>query len=227
MKGTDITTETIEERYAILLSLYTGRTEQVCFPDWSDFPIPERQYKEKYVLICPGAADPGRRWPPEHFSVIADYVIEKYHYPILITGREKEKYLGDVIMEKCVHRDKIKNLCGNTSIQELFSLVKNAELLITNETGTSHIAAVMKTKEVVIFGYGDYGDFFPCHPDFYAKDYVHIAVQQPQPKCMYCHWGNADCRKNKNEPYRCISAITCHDVIAKIDSVFVQPEDIQ
>jgi heptosyltransferase-2 len=46
----------------------------------------------------------------------------------------------------------IRNLCGQTSLRELMSLLKFCRVLLTNDTGPMHVAAALGTPVVVPFG---------------------------------------------------------------------------
>ena len=61
--------------------------------------------------------------------------------------------------------DLFVNLCGNSSIQSLPKILNDLELLITNDTGTLHLAIALQIKTVSLFGptdsqvFGPYQDF--------------------------------------------------------------------
>lgn len=101
----------------------------------------------RYVCIHPGARDPRRRWPVDWFAIIADHLAEK-GFQILITGSANEEELAAAIIKKM--KSPAINLAGKTSLGTIALVVKNSTLVISNDTGISHIAAATKTKSIVI-----------------------------------------------------------------------------
>ncbi len=47
---------------------------------------------------------------------------------------------------------KLNNMVGQTSIGELMEELRNCHILITNDTGTMHLAALLGVRTVSIFG---------------------------------------------------------------------------
>lgn len=61
---------------------------------------------------------------------------------------------NDVVEEysKINYSERINNLVGDTSLNESISIIANASLLITGDTGMMHIGAALQKKMVVIWG---------------------------------------------------------------------------
>lgn len=102
------------------------------------------------VALHPGAKEPERRWPPEAFSELADTLTEQLGAQVIITGTRNEIALGREIAGKMVHRPHL--LSGRTSLGGLAALLSRAILLVTNDTGPSHLAAALRVPSVVLFG---------------------------------------------------------------------------
>jgi heptosyltransferase-2 len=91
-------------------------------------------------------------WPPERFVELGERLKHGYDASILLFGssRPKEQELNATIAagigEGCL------NLSGQTSLLELASLLRQCHLLVTNDTGTMHVAAAVGTRVVAIFG---------------------------------------------------------------------------
>ena len=60
---------------------------------------------------------------------------------------EREDCASLGAMNKRVH-----NLAGETDLLELYLLMKNARLLITNDSGPMHLASAAGTKTLALFG---------------------------------------------------------------------------
>ena len=106
-----------------------------------------------------GAADSYKMWPIENFIELAKKIEEN----IVITGIKSEWTLAQKIVDEVGNR--VVNMCGKCSIEELPYLIDNLKLLITNDTGTMHLAIALKTPTISLFSatnaqqIGAYQDF--------------------------------------------------------------------
>lgn len=100
-----------------------------------------------YVCIHPGARLASRRWPTERFAAVADRLAEE-GYGILLTGTADEADLTAAVAAEMSHP--AEDLAGRTALGTLAALVAQAELVICNDTGMSHVAAAMCTPSVVV-----------------------------------------------------------------------------
>lgn len=103
---------------------------------------------EKYVCVHPGARDNKRWWAPHKFAEVADKLAEK-GFSIVLTGTKEEGGVVETVSSLMKHE--AINLVGKTSLGSLAELVRNAKLLLSNDTGVSHIAAAVQTPSVIIF----------------------------------------------------------------------------
>jgi ADP-heptose:LPS heptosyltransferase len=104
---------------------------------------------KNYIGFQIGAADIYKMWPVDRFIELAKKLI-KNGEKIVIVGTKHESKLADEIIDK-VKNENIINMCGNTNLIELANLVKNLKMLITNDTGTMHLAIALKTPTISLF----------------------------------------------------------------------------
>jgi ADP-heptose:LPS heptosyltransferase len=100
-----------------------------------------------YVCVHPGARMASRRWPVERFAQVADQLAAA-GLTIVLTGTHAEAPLLQAIREQM--QVPAIDLAGRTSLGALAALVMEAELVICNDTGMSHVAAAVGTRSVVI-----------------------------------------------------------------------------
>src|SRR4029078_6129992 len=75
--------------------------------------------------------------------------LENEGHPIVLLGVKAEQSLCDEVAG--VLKSPI-NLCGQTSLVELGHVLKQATLLLCNDSGTMHVATAMGTPVVSVFG---------------------------------------------------------------------------
>jgi ADP-heptose:LPS heptosyltransferase len=102
----------------------------------------------RFVAIHPGAMEPARRWLPAHFAAVADHFASE-GWQIVLTGTADEAPIAAEVEQ--VMRWPALNLAGRTSLGALAAMLARADLLITNDTGVSHLAAALGVPSVVIF----------------------------------------------------------------------------
>jgi ADP-heptose:LPS heptosyltransferase len=107
---------------------------------------------ESYVCLHPGASRPERRWPSTRFAATADHLARR-GMPLVLTGSPGEGPLVQEVIDRMrtPHR-RVVDLTGRTSIGVLGALYRRARLVLTNDTGASHVAAAVRAPSVVVFG---------------------------------------------------------------------------
>jgi ADP-heptose:LPS heptosyltransferase len=111
---------------------------------------PEGTAVAAYTLIHPGAAAPGRRWPADRFAAVARRLAAAGH-AVRITGSKAERGLASHV----AHRAGLPEesvVAGQTSLLELAALVAPARLVVSGDTGLSHLATAFARPSVTLFG---------------------------------------------------------------------------
>lgn len=123
--------------------------------DWQEFQAIVAVHhlrRSDYICIHPGASTPARRWSPQQFAATAD-ALAAQGLQIVLTGTAQEADLVQAVAQ-AMHYPAI-NLAGQTSLGTIAALLKQARLLICNDTGISHLAAALHVNSVVIFTSSD------------------------------------------------------------------------
>lgn len=111
-----------------------------------------REGARKIIGFQPGAANMFKMWPAENFAALADRLAQRLEdIEIVITGSRKERALAQKIIDLCTTRH-IHNLCGKYDLQELPFLVGEFDLLVSNDTGTMHLAIALGMPTLCLFG---------------------------------------------------------------------------
>jgi ADP-heptose:LPS heptosyltransferase len=78
-------------------------------------------------------------------------LIRSLHMPVILLGSRDNRVLGDEIINACPDA-RIHNACGQFNINQSASLIRQASLIITPDTGLMHIAAAFKKKIISVWG---------------------------------------------------------------------------
>ena len=129
-----------------------------------EFPLTDADYRAlqrsqinlpapgTYVCIHPGARLPSRRWLPQRFAEVADRLAAG-GMKVVLTGAQDEAEV--VYTVRRAMRMPALDLCGKTDLGTLAALLAQASLVVSNDTGISHMAAAVATPSVVICCGGD------------------------------------------------------------------------
>jgi heptosyltransferase II len=99
--------------------------------------------------LCPGAEyGPAKRWP--HFGEAARILSEQHGIRWLIFGTANERELGDQITSE-IGANAV-NLVGQTTLSQLIRELGRCRALLTNDTGTMHLAAHLEVPTIALFG---------------------------------------------------------------------------
>jgi len=120
------------------------------------FPITEEDEREAaalgldgpYAVLHPGSSLPDRRWPAARFAAAADALHERGLTPV-VTGTPAERPIVDDVLERM--RAPAADVGGRTSLGAMAALLRGARVTVTNDTGTSHLAAAVGAPSVVLF----------------------------------------------------------------------------
>jgi len=103
------------------------------------------------IALCPGAEyGPAKHWSIERYRSVMEEISKNHDLTWVIVGTAKEANLGEVLARN--FPGKVENLCGKTTLPELIAELKGVALLLTNDTGTMHLADLLSVPVVAIFG---------------------------------------------------------------------------
>lgn len=116
-------------------------------------------HKRPIVGIFPGGGDnpqllmPMKRWDPERFAKVADWIVKEKKAQVVLLGGPSEKELGQKLESTC--SSPLLNLIGQTELTDLVAFLSLLDLLIACDTGPLHIAGALDVKTVGLFGPSD------------------------------------------------------------------------
>jgi len=124
------------------------------------------------LAICPGAEyGPAKQWPAGKFAdVAAGWLTGTMQTAagataterrVVLLGGPKDAGLGEQIRAWVADRldgdpgDRLRNLCGTTSLMEAFAILSGAGIALSNDSGLMHAAAALDVPVLAIFGSTD------------------------------------------------------------------------
>lgn len=146
-----------------------------------------------------GASAEMRRWPIEHFARLGALMWERHRLCPVLFGTTAEAELGERFAAE--RACPAVSLIGRTGLTALAAALTRMRLLVTNDTGTMHLAAGMGTPICAVFlataqpwDTGPYAEDclcveadMPCHPCGFRHECTigHACRQSVRPEALY------------------------------------------
>jgi ADP-heptose:LPS heptosyltransferase len=106
----------------------------------------------RYVVLHPGASSPTRRWPAARYAEVGD-ALAADGWSVALTGTTGERALTAAVAGQM--RAPAADLAGATGLGGLAVLLRDAAVLVGNDTGSAHLAAAVGGRSVTVFLAGD------------------------------------------------------------------------
>ena len=109
--------------------------------------------KKKLVIVNPNASTwiSIRKWPLDNYATLVKRLLTDTTLYVVITGVASEKSDADYICN-AVQDERVLNIAGKTTLSNLLHLFNLGAILVTNDSGPAHFAALTTIHTVVFFG---------------------------------------------------------------------------
>ena len=102
---------------------------------------------QKPILIAPGSVWETKKWDKNYFVELVNMLEKDGKFVCLIGGK------NDVdVCNYIAERSEAYNLAGQTRIPQILELVRNSELVITNDSAPTHFASLFNIPTITIYG---------------------------------------------------------------------------
>jgi heptosyltransferase-2 len=171
---------------------------------------PKRRSPDPVLVgLCPGAEyGPAKRWTD--FGPTALELSKRHGLHWLIFGVAKEKPISDDLIK--VLGSCATDLTGSTTLSELISQIQRCRLLLTNDTGTMHLASFLGVPTVAIFGSTE-----PVLTGPLGKG--HIVIRH-HVECSPCFL--RECPLD----FRCMKAVKIEEVVSAVERVLEREDGL-
>lgn len=172
--------------------------------DWADRLFAEKGWTPAGVVaVAPYAKRPARRWLPERFAQVAEWLQSNGHPVILLWGPGERDYVEAVKRQI----DPPADLSPQTSLMQLVAILKRCRLLVCNCGGTKHVAVAVGTPTMTIHG--------PTDPRVWTpSDDPRHAFVRAELDCL-------NCGKRQCDPLECMEKVSAEQVIEVIQKMGV------
>lgn len=170
--------------------------------------LPEN-FKNGFVAMVIGSKHYTKQLPLEQTL----QYIKKLDLPIVLLGDDEDAKKSEFITQK--FENNILDFCGKLKLDESVSILNNAKVVVTHDTGLMHIAAALHKPIISIWGntvpaFGMY-PYMPVHKNFEIIEVLGL-------KCRPCSkLGYKKCPKNH---FNCMNQIDIDLLVDKTRNLF-------
>lgn len=148
--------------------------------------LADLDYSKPIVSIAPATTWVPKHWDKENWKSLIEQMGDKYN--LIFTGTKKDLELIDYISG-----GKGLNIAGKTNVLELLEVFKRTDLLISLDSGSTHLARLCpKPKIVTIFCCTPKGKYAP-----FGEEGKYIALSGSL-SCQPCHKRICPLKQNQN-----------------------------
>jgi ADP-heptose:LPS heptosyltransferase len=183
---------------------------------------PELVIASEYCVIVPGASWEPKMWPAANFAELARKINQNRNLKIVLCGTQSERTICNRVAE--LSGVDVINLAGLTTLLHMIEIIRNASLLVANDSASVHIGAVTRTPSVCILGGGHFGRFLPYEPEIQENNHPSPKVIFNKLDCYGCRW-RCHYPLIAEQSVPCISGVDVSQVLEECCSLFVLEND--
>ncbi len=191
----------ITQEYAEILNTSFSSPEE-----WNGITVTPDKNHIGSIVYCPGASyGPAKKWP--HFPALA--LLQKPHHIVVLGSSEDSESAQEIVR---MAPDRVLDLTGKTSLQEVTSIMSSARAVVSNDSGLMHLAAYIGTPVIGLFG-----STSPVWTRPIGRNSIALNVPEPCAPCF-----DKTCRYKH---YRCLENITPNAVAVAMEQLLVMRLD--
>ena len=204
----------VVDRYMETLSVFDVKNDSngldSFIPDNKEFKVEDlpENFQKGFVAFVIAGTYLTKKFPVERVSDICNEI----EFPVILLGGKNEFVEGEKILSKS--KGNVLNFAGKISLNESASLVRRANVVLTNDTGLMHIAAAFRKKILSFWGntVPDFG-MFPYQPHPASK-----IMEIKNLKCRPCSkLGYQKCPKKH---FKCMMDLDADKVVLWVNENF-------
>ena len=122
-----------------------------------------------YAVMFIGSSGVSRKWPTESFAQVAIHLKHTYDLDIVLCGGPDDKKEAERCVASCGFV--VKNLVGKTSLVDLLLVLKQAQVIVSNETSGPHCAVALNVPAIFVISNGNHFGRFTPYPADVTKNF--------------------------------------------------------
>lgn len=127
---------------------------------------PKEGGRNPTMALHPGSGSPAKNWPPEHWLALAEQLLQEDDIHLAIAGGEADAEALRVLRR--LHGHPRVAFWENLPLPELAARLAAVRFYLGHDTGVSHLAAVVGTPSLLLFG--------PTEPGVWAPPHEHVRI---------------------------------------------------
>lgn len=152
------------------------------------------------VVFAPGAEfGPAKRWPPRHFGALAQAILTQHgDAQIALLGSPKDRETCDEVLAGAgAAAASMRNLAGETKLDEAFALIARSAAVVANDSGLLHVASSLNRPVIALYGPTD-----PDHAPPFSDIARALSLRIDCSPCRQreCPLGHHDCMEKMEAP---------------------------
>jgi len=146
-------------------------------------PTDTAQGWSSYAVVAPWASTAARSAPRRFFRECIEIITTEARLPVVVTGTSEHRVAAADLLRGLEHHA-VKNLVGATSLRALLGLLAGARFLLSNDSGSLHLAQLVGTPSLIAFG--------PTAPQtlFFAPPQIRLTPIQLGLPCSPCEYSS-------------------------------------
>ena len=165
-----------------------------------------------FVTLHPGTSKPERAWHAERFGVLCQKLIKEHRMKIILLGNEREHGLLEKIRGLCP--PEMTYIVPRLNLLEIARVLEASRLFIGNDSGMMHLAALVGTPIVGIFGPGHPGT---TGPHTLPEKQEIVTRQYPCSPCRQRFF--KECKPSPYHKPLCLEDISVKDVSEAVERI--------
>lgn len=145
--------------------------------------------RQRGLVIVPAASAAERNWLPERYAAVADYACNNGFSVYLCGGPgATEVALAQAVSSHC--KTPVRNLVGQSTLKQLFALIKQADMVIAPDTGPLHMAVAAGTPVIGLYAHSNPARTGPYGQQQHVADaYTPLLLKKLGDKAGQAPWG--------------------------------------
>ncbi len=157
-------------------------------------------------VLCPGSVNSeAKRWPTDYFAQLAELLVERTDGEIVFLGAPGEADLIEEVLG-LMRNLRAANLAGKADMVSSMAMMHLSRAVISNDTGSAHLAAAASARVLTIFGPTSAGATAPFSPRAHV-----IEGSAPCAPCRYYRCPEPD--------HPCMRSIEPESVLREVQAI--------